>query len=225
MSDSWYDVQQICLNGHQVTDCLRSSPENSKKFCDQCGAKTIDKCQNCGEPIRGYKHVFGVVSLNRKKVAVPKMCHNCGAPFPWIESLPDDNSINEGAAQIIIRPEIYNHIKQYLDSGDYFHAVEESYKIVREKLRKKTAQEKATEVFNENAQNQKYNEQLFGKLKPESEPEKDFFRGIGYLHLAVQFLRNEKAHMVATQIDKNLTIHYISLASLAYELISRSNEA
>jgi hypothetical protein len=41
--------------------------------------------------------------------------------------------------------------------------------------------------------------------------------------LAVQFLRNEKAHSLATDLDKNLAIHYLSLASLSYDLISRGN--
>lgn len=39
--------------------------------------------------------------------------------------------------------------------------------------------------------------------------------------MAIQKLRNEKAHTPATRIDKNLAIHYIVLASLAYDLIDR----
>lgn len=35
-------------------------------------------------------------------------------------------------------------------------------------------------------------------------------------------MRNEKAHTLATFVEPNLAIHYISLASLAYDLISRS---
>ena len=51
--------------------------------------------------------------------------------------------------------------------------------------------------------------------------EKDFFEGVKFLHMAIQFLRNEKAHTPALDLDKNLAIHYIALASLAYDLISR----
>ena len=40
--------------------------------------------------------------------------------------------------------------------------------------------------------------------------------------MAIQMFRNEKAHTLAKQLDRNLAIHYISLASLAYELISRN---
>ena len=39
--------------------------------------------------------------------------------------------------------------------------------------------------------------------------------------MAIQFLRNEKAHTPARDLDKNLAIHYIALASLAYDLIDR----
>lgn len=51
--------------------------------------------------------------------------------------------------------------------------------------------------------------------------ERDFRRGVGYLHLGVQFLRNEKAHTLATDMEPNLAVHYVALASLAYDLVTR----
>jgi len=39
--------------------------------------------------------------------------------------------------------------------------------------------------------------------------------------MAIQKLRNEKAHTPAMIVDKNLAIHYIVLASLAYDLIDK----
>lgn len=122
---------------------------------------------------------------------------------------------------ITIREEIYNHIKTYLEHEDYFHAVEESYKVVREKLRDITGKEKASDIFNMNAESNKYHEDMFGKVAAPGTAENDFFRGVGYLNLTIQFLRNEKAHTLATTVDKNLALHYISLASLAYDLISK----
>lgn len=41
------------------------------------------------------------------------------------------------------------------------------------------------------------------------------------MHLGVQFLRNEKAHTLATDMEPNLAIHYVALASLAYDLVTR----
>ncbi|MBC7594346.1 MAG: TIGR02391 family protein, partial [Kineosporiaceae bacterium] len=130
-------------------------------------------------------------------------------------------TVSRNLISIEIHDDIYSHIQRYLATEDYFHAVEESYKVVREKLRDLTGSEKSTEIFNENAQNNKHYAALFGKATPGNPAEADFFRGIGYLHLGVQFLRNEKAHTLATFVEPNLAIHYISLASLAYDLITR----
>lgn len=130
-------------------------------------------------------------------------------------------TVSASRIAIEIHEDLYGHIGQYLANGDYFHAVEESYKLVREKLREITGSEKASDVFNNSAANERHYKELFGKQKPSSAAEADFFRGIGYLHLGVQHLRNEKAHTPATPLDPNLAIHYVALASLAYDLITR----
>jgi len=126
-------------------------------------------------------------------------------------------SVTNNQIKIEIRPEIYKHIKRYLDTNDYFHAVEESYKIVRSKLFQITDEEQAHKAF----ANENY-EKIFGH-KPKNETEADFFEGIKFLHMALQKFRNEKVHSPANDLDKNLAIHYISLASLAYDLILKSN--
>jgi uncharacterized protein (TIGR02391 family) len=133
-------------------------------------------------------------------------------------------TVTSDTVSLKISEEVYSHIKKYLDTKDYFHAVEESYKVVRQKLREITGKEKASDVFNMNAESIKYHEQIFGGIAEPGSPESDFFRGIGYLNLTIQFLRNEKIHILATPVDENLAIHYISLASLAYDLISRSKK-
>lgn len=126
------------------------------------------------------------------------------------------NNIEDNDITINIRPEIYEHIKRYLATPDYYHAVEEAYKIVRQKLKDLTGEEKANQAFSEiNI------EKIFGR-KPIDNTEKDFFDGVKYINMAIQMFRNEKAHTPAKSLNKNLAIHYISLASLAYELISRN---
>jgi uncharacterized protein (TIGR02391 family) len=115
---------------------------------------------------------------------------------------------------------LYVHIEEYLKNEDYFHAVEESYKFVRERLKEVTGSEKATQAFGYDANVPVDNELVFGR-EPVDDIEADFFKGIRFLHLAVQFLRNEKSHSLATTLDRNLALHYISIASLAYDLISR----
>jgi len=129
-------------------------------------------------------------------------------------------NINEDIIELKIRPELYVHIQTYLKSEDYFHAVEESYKLVRERLKELTGSEKATLAFGYEGNTQVDNERIFGH-DPVDDVEADFFKGIRFLHLAVQFLRNEKSHSLATTLDRNLALHYISIASLAYDLVSR----
>ncbi len=130
-------------------------------------------------------------------------------------SFTTEATIAANKIRIEIHEDIYNHIDQYLANEDYFHAVEESYKLVREKLRDKTGSEKATDAFA--ASNQ---EKVFGHA-PRNPAEKDFYDGVKYLNMSIQFLRNEKAHTPATPLERNLALHYISLASLAYDLITR----
>jgi uncharacterized protein (TIGR02391 family) len=118
---------------------------------------------------------------------------------------------------IFVRKEILDHVKTFLDSRHYSTAVEESYKIVREKLKDLTGKEKANEAFSEANMLSLFD-------SPRDDAEKDFFQGIKFLHLAIQNLRNEKAHTPARDIDKNLALHYIVLSSLAYDLITRKEE-
>ena len=48
-----YDVQQVCENGHQITDCYNIKPERRKEFCQECGAATRTTCPNCNKEIQG----------------------------------------------------------------------------------------------------------------------------------------------------------------------------
>jgi len=124
-------------------------------------------------------------------------------------------TFKNGNINITLQKEVFDHVQKLLNTGNYFNAVEESYKIVRQKLNEITGKEKAHEAFAESNQ-----EKIFG-CKPKNDAEKNFFEGVKFLHMSIQFLRNEKAHTPAQDLDKNLAIHYISLASLAYDLITR----
>ena len=81
-----------CLNGHRVsrdeptrisrpsmTELVRMIERDRvesygprQKFCDECGAKTLNACEKCHEAIRGAWK--------------PAYCGSCGNPFPWTES-------------------------------------------------------------------------------------------------------------------------------------------
>ena len=81
MSDSYYDVAQVCLNGHMVNDTWQSSPNFSKDICPKCGAKTIIECPACHKRIQGFYHVPGVITT--RSASVRAYCHACGKPYPW----------------------------------------------------------------------------------------------------------------------------------------------
>ena len=85
MGDSWYDVAQICLNGHVINDSVKKYPQHNKKFCDKCGAATIINCPNCNAEIQGKYHVEGVI-VGFSHYTAPAFCPDCGEPYPWTEA-------------------------------------------------------------------------------------------------------------------------------------------
>lgn len=87
-----YDTQQVCMNGHQITDSFHRYPEHRRDFCKRCGAKTIHQCQNCGAEIAGDYHVDGVASIGFS-TPVPRFCERCGAEYPWADKLDEDEVV------------------------------------------------------------------------------------------------------------------------------------
>src|SRR5438552_3658159 len=82
---SGYDIAQICLSGHVITTTARTSADHTENFCSRCGAQTITVCPQCKQPIRGFYHVPGIISLTRN-YSRPAHCPNCGTPYPWTQS-------------------------------------------------------------------------------------------------------------------------------------------
>lgn len=84
MNESYYDVAEICRNGHVITDMAGRFPAHRKKFCPDCGAATITACESCDSPIQGDYHVPGVVGFGGNREA-PAFCHECGQTYPWTD--------------------------------------------------------------------------------------------------------------------------------------------
>jgi len=92
-----YDVQQVCENGHQITDCYNINPEKRKKFCPECGAATRIDCPGCGAEIQGAQIKVSeswvdarvgrqrMIRATPADVPAPAYCQNCGKPFPWTQ--------------------------------------------------------------------------------------------------------------------------------------------
>ncbi len=98
MRDSYYDVAQICMNGHEITSMYQSYPQHGEKFCKECGAKSMTNCQRCQASIKGHYHVSGVIG--GYDYDVPSYCSDCGSPYPWtqlkfeaIEGLDDERKV------------------------------------------------------------------------------------------------------------------------------------
>ena len=84
MSDSYYDVAQICENGHVANSIAHDNPARNQDHCDKCGSPTIMACPSCQTAIRGFYHA-SVPSIFDKYVT-PAFCYKCGKPFPWTDA-------------------------------------------------------------------------------------------------------------------------------------------
>lgn len=175
-----------------------------------------------------YNDGYINIEFNREPRTI-KSVSISGKGIDWVKNNLEEQTSGVSEAtlsgdhiEIKIRPELYAHVTNYLANEDYFHAVEEAYKFVRKRLRQLVNTEKATVAFGYEANATVNYTELFGH-EPVDEIEEDFFKGIRFLHLSVQFLRNEKSHSLATTLDRNLALHYIALANLAYDLVSRGD--
>jgi hypothetical protein len=79
----WFDVAQICLNGHLVNPQVVAAPDLNQDFCVRCGARTITACEQCRTPIPGASRIPGILSPS--DASRPAYCPGCGSPFPWTE--------------------------------------------------------------------------------------------------------------------------------------------
>jgi hypothetical protein len=77
---------QVCLNGHVITT-YAEWPDRCRKFCPQCGERTINKCEKktgCTADIPGKESV-GWSQVVEDLTVPPSFCHECGEPYPWTE--------------------------------------------------------------------------------------------------------------------------------------------
>ncbi len=105
MNDGWYDIAQICTNGHVVNWMSVSRPDCNRGFCDKCGAPTITNCQYCNAKIISYYHKgrFTLEEHDKRMreildripnatrdyniaLKLPSFCPDCGKPYPWTEA-------------------------------------------------------------------------------------------------------------------------------------------
>lgn len=81
--NGWWDIGQICLNGHTVNQQVIAERDHCQAFCGTCGKATIVACRHCGEPIRGVYHLTG--SYVVETMPVLAYCLHCGRAYPWTD--------------------------------------------------------------------------------------------------------------------------------------------
>ncbi len=119
------DVQQICLNGHQITDTYHLMPDMRKNFCAICGAKTITKCLNCNSDIPGRLNYSGTSFGNAE--SIPRHCENCGTAFPWTEK--QNKKLHENIIKLALQKHKSTSLDLVRNICSRFHIVASQLKI------------------------------------------------------------------------------------------------
>ena len=113
-----YDAQQVCLNGHQITDSYYRHAQHRATHCKQCGASTIHQCPACGTDIKGDYHVDGAFFVAGGSAEIPTHCESCGVPFPWAEMLKKNGTQDSAALLETICLRFHLVVRQLRDRRD-----------------------------------------------------------------------------------------------------------
>jgi hypothetical protein len=133
-----YDTAQVCPNGHVANAETIQAPEFNKDYCEECGKKTITRCPNCDQPIRG-RIMFSIGMAGFKP---PAYCRFCGEAFPWTalrleaarELALDSESLNAEERQ-----ELVETLPALLSDVPKTHAAAAKFKRLATKAGKETA--------------------------------------------------------------------------------------
>ncbi len=87
--EGYFDVAEICTNGHIINPNIKKSPKFRKPYCDECGAKTITECPKCKKSIPG-RFIYKDFEDSTIWSSPPKFCKYCGNPYPWAEKLASE---------------------------------------------------------------------------------------------------------------------------------------
>ena len=122
----------------------------------------------------------------------------------------------EAAAPLAsLHPTIYAKCHELYEKKAYAEAVEKSFKVVRDRLRKLTGFETGSEAFGK------------GKLHAEGAAapnvDQDFNDAVKFLTMSIDRFRNEKSHTSDAKIDDPIRAYeYLSLSSLAMNLLENT---
>lgn len=100
-----HDNVIVCLNGHIVNPRVNACPDQTVRFCQECGKAAIGACPECKAPFKWSSferdgliisrggHEATLAELEQRGLLkwwqTPrephKFCERCGKPFPWTE--------------------------------------------------------------------------------------------------------------------------------------------
>jgi len=113
---------------------------------------------------------------------------------------------------INLNADIYAKCHDLYEKGAYAEAVEKSFKVVRDRLRKLTGHETGSEAFGKG--------KLHIKGAAATNVDQDFNNAVKFLTMAIDQFRNEKSHTSDAKIDDPIRAYeYLRLSSLAMNLL------
>ena len=107
---------------------------------------------------------------------------------------------------------LHNEVREkcigLFNDGHYKNAAEESFKVVKDKIRHLTGSEKPHESFGKG-------KGLYIKGAAAENVDDNFNKGVKFLIMAISYFRNERTHTSEGEINKKKGFHYLMLSSLA----------
>jgi uncharacterized protein (TIGR02391 family) len=114
-----------------------------------------------------------------------------------------------------LHPALMEHCAELYGAGRLADAVERSFRVVRDRLRKLTGYETGSEAFGKG--------QLRVKGAIEPWVEEDFNEAVRFLTMAIDRFRNEKVHTSDAKIDEPVrAAEYLAMSSLALHLLDQA---
>ncbi|MDO8684400.1 MAG: DUF2321 domain-containing protein [Armatimonadota bacterium] len=86
LDDRQFDIAQVCLNGHTITDVYLRAPQFNQDCCDKCGERTIINCPNCKAELRGMPMTSEYFGNDHGTPPPPARCYKCGEAYPWTKA-------------------------------------------------------------------------------------------------------------------------------------------
>lgn len=111
-----------------------------------------------------------------------------------------------------LHPQIYSKCHELYEKDVYAEAVEKSFKVVRDRLRKITGHETGANAFGKG--------KLYIRGAAAPNVDQDFNDAVKFLTMAIDHFRNEKSHTSDAKIDDPIRAYeYLRLSSLAMNLL------